>query len=573
MASVKTIPLFATEAGQAGGASGIERKKKLAEMLMQTQAAPVWSTGQGMLSAGATMLGGLLAKKAGDEETKQEDDAWAEITRAMTGASGLGDAPSPFGASSTGTSAPSQPSFAGSTPSGGRSGGGSRALASNERKQRAMARLTTQHGLPEHVASGIVDNLVDESGLNPLAVGDNGTAFGLAQHRGDRFQNLKKYAASQGKDWKDFDTNLDFIVEEMRQGLDPGAKTAWAQLQEAPDADTAYNAFVTHYERPSKENLNKRLRQVRDQVQAEVSDYPMPELDITEYQAQQQQGLRMMASRNPLLRKQGLLLTTQAQQAIAEAKQAHRKAMFDAQQAAAKERRDRAAKGAEPYTLPPGSARFVGGRKIAEQPKTDSSADIEVGPDGSVRVKTGKLTEQQSKDIGFYDRGAAAEFELRDREEALTDFMSKNAGNVPAIGNYMKSPEYRQAEVAASHFLAAVLRKDTGAAVTPQEFSLYGGMFLPQPGDDADTIRLKRNARAVALKAIKKGLGPAEVLAESYPDLFDGKSLEPKPKTEPGKPGPKDDQPPPNASDEDRKLWRFMTPQDRELLRKHYGRT
>lgn len=148
-------------------------------------------------------------------------------------------------------------------------------------------------------------------------------------------------------------------------------------------------------------------------------------------------------------------------------------------------------------------------------------------------AKPTKLTEQQSKDLVYYQRGKEAldlfEGDVRLSEqgeivqdgdgkpmgEALTQMMGATLGQIPVVGNYLKSPEYRQAENLAKNFLASVLRKDTGAAVTKPEFELYGAMFLPTPGDDDKTLAYKSKMRQVAIDAIRSGLGTAEAILQA----------------------------------------------------------
>lgn len=560
MARVKTIPLFTNDKTQQQS-SGTGYQKKLAEMLMSDQPKRVWSTGEGLLSAGSTIMGALLAKRAEDKESQDEENAWSELSKVMTGASGLGTAPSPFGSSSSETSSPNPLSSSGSVTSGGRSGGASRSAALNERKQRALTRLV-EKGYSEHAAQGIVDNLADESSLDPRQVGDNGTAFGLAQHRKERFAALKKFASERGKPFHDFDTNLDFIDHELRNGPDEGAKIAFAKLQASGDADTAYDAFLEHYERPSRENLAKRRRGGRNYAQAGAASQEPGGPDLTMWQGQARQGAQLMQSRNPVLRRHGLNLLMQAQEAIAGAQTSYstkraeqqrelqlRREMQDREDTRMEEQirlnairdgdRITAEANARRHNMRPGGQLVDNdGNVMYSAPQSDNAGtSITYDEQGRPVVQiggtnAGRINEQQGKDIGFFNRGSDAEIDLREREDALLDWRSKNLGAVPYVGNYMKSPEFRQAEVPARNFLAAILRKDTGAAVTPQEFELYGSMFLPVPGDDQETMRLKRKARAVALRSIQAGLGTARALADAHPDLFDGKNLEPKGKRE-----------------------------------------
>lgn len=138
-------------------------------------------------------------------------------------------------------------------------------------------------------------------------------------------------------------------------------------------------------------------------------------------------------------------------------------------------------------------------------------------PDGTVVQQGGqpmKLTEQQSKDVGFYTRGLSASTGLDAGEGALTSLRDRAVSGVPGVGNYLVSPEYQQANQAGREFLAAILRKDTGAAITNQEMDIYGKMYLPQPGDSPETLRQKREARGTALDALRLGLGTAQGLTQ-----------------------------------------------------------
>lgn len=112
------------------------------------------------------------------------------------------------------------------------------------RGQQAMA-FYMQKGYTKEQAAGIVGNLIGESNLNTGAVGDNGTAEGVAQWRGERLTRLKRFAASRGKDYKDFETQLDFVDLELQNN----EKTAYQALKAAKTVDEATAAFIG-YERP-----------------------------------------------------------------------------------------------------------------------------------------------------------------------------------------------------------------------------------------------------------------------------------------------------------------------------------
>lgn len=134
-----------------------------------------------------------------------------------------------------------------------------------------------------------------------------------------------------------------------------------------------------------------------------------------------------------------------------------------------------------------------------------------------------KLTEGQSKDMVYLRRGYEANALLDKYANNLTmtggdqgwrGIADSVVRGLPfglgegAAANVAVSGERQQAEQAAKEFLSAILRKDTGAAITNQEIEIYGKTYLPQPGDSESTLQQKARARQVALEAIETGLGP-----------------------------------------------------------------
>lgn len=140
------------------------------------------------------------------------------------------------------------------------------------------------------------------------------------------------------------------------------------------------------------------------------------------------------------------------------------------------------------------------------------------GPDGKPIMASGgaagKFTEGQSKDNVYFTRASGALQDLNDVGLSLTSMGDKALGMVPfGLGRYGQSEEYQFADNAAAEFLTAVLRKDTGAAITQQEFDIYGPMFLPMPGDKPAVLRRKAAARQRAVEAIGAGMSPEQILA------------------------------------------------------------
>lgn len=149
---------------------------------------------------------------------------------------------------------------------------------------------------------------------------------------------------------------------------------------------------------------------------------------------------------------------------------------------------------------------------------------VVMGPDGKpIMVQGGpgtsaKFTEAQSKDNVFAARAEGALAKL----EPLADALTSRAGVVGdalsgiTLGlsrEMMQSEDFQVARNAGDEFLQAILRKDTGAAITEQEQSLYGKTYLPQPGDGPAVLQAKKEARARALEAIRAGMNVQQLEA------------------------------------------------------------
>lgn len=112
-------------------------------------------------------------------------------------------------------------------------------------EQRAMKFLMDK-GLTAAQAAGIVGNLVHESGgMNTAALGDNGSAFGLAQWRGDRRSALDAFARGRGVANTDFNAQMEFLWQEMVQRGDLAA------VQGQSTAAGAAEQFARKFERPA----------------------------------------------------------------------------------------------------------------------------------------------------------------------------------------------------------------------------------------------------------------------------------------------------------------------------------
>jgi hypothetical protein len=160
---------------------------------------------------------------------------------------------------------------------------------------------------------------------------------------------------------------------------------------------------------------------------------------------------------------------------------------------------DRAQRRYVPFQAPEGVARAAGLGGIAQSNKP--------------------LTEGEAK-LSMYTNRAVKSNDLLSggADTALTDLTSTMAAQAPGalapLGNYMKTPGYRDAEGWGGEFLTAILRQESQATIRPDEMRDYGKVFLPQPGDQPRDIERKRGARVRAIEGLKLGLASRDILLQ-----------------------------------------------------------
>lgn len=123
------------------------------------------------------------------------------------------------------------------------------------RPQQAV-QFFVDNGYTVNQAKGIVGNLMHESGdptLNNISnEGDGGTSFGMAQWHDTskgvgRWTNLKNWAKENKKSEKDFETQLEFILKELKDN------PSWDKgLKATTTVDGATRWFMEKFENPKK---------------------------------------------------------------------------------------------------------------------------------------------------------------------------------------------------------------------------------------------------------------------------------------------------------------------------------
>jgi len=89
--------------------------------------------------------------------------------------------------------------------------------------------------------------------------------------------------------------------------------------------------------------------------------------------------------------------------------------------------------------------------------------------------------------------------------------------NLPDIA---KNSLFQQQEQAERNFINAILRRESGAAISPSEFDNARKQYFPQPGDSPEVLAQKKANRTTSLKGLILGSGSA--LSEDFKKTVDG---------------------------------------------------
>jgi hypothetical protein len=134
--------------------------------------------------------------------------------------------------------------------------------------------------------------------------------------------------------------------------------------------------------------------------------------------------------------------------------------------------------------------------------RADGKVDILPAP----KMVEGKdLTEGQSNSLGFASRMMLNEGTINDvvgrgyRPGGITEF-----GFTP---ERLRSDDRKIYEAAKENWIAAALRKESGAAIGKDEYSAADRQYFPQPGDSDKVLKQKATLRSTVFKSMKAGIG------------------------------------------------------------------
>lgn len=128
-----------------------------------------------------------------------------------------------------------------------------------------------------------------------------------------------------------------------------------------------------------------------------------------------------------------------------------------------------------------------------------------------IKRQTEPLSAEQGKIATFTDRLIESDKQIGTDLAQKSQLSAKErvAGEIPVIGNYLVSKNYQTARQAERNFINALLRRESGAVINPEEFANAKQQYFPQPGDLPDVIAQKANNRKTVIEGFQRESGAA----------------------------------------------------------------
>ena len=121
----------------------------------------------------------------------------------------------------------------------------------------------------------------------------------------------------------------------------------------------------------------------------------------------------------------------------------------------------------------------------------------------------GPMKEDESKAALYTNRMLNAEKIFRDQNvvDAGMSRVERGLAKTPVFGNSMVSDQYQKFDQAKRDFINAVLRRESGAVISPSEFENAEKQYFPRPGDWPAVLKQKQANRIEAIRGVGAGAG------------------------------------------------------------------
>jgi hypothetical protein len=163
----------------------------------------------------------------------------------------------------------------------------------------------------------------------------------------------------------------------------------------------------------------------------------------------------------------------------------------------------------------------------------DNSLRAASGGGGSSQAQTGistisaitgkPLTEGERLSLGYANRMKEANQTINNIGSQFTGISSYVGGILP---NFAKTSDRQQFEQAQRNFINSVLRRESGAVISEEEFDNARQQYFPQPGDGDAVVQQKAQNRATAVENMMVSAGQitsADESASSTPESLRAK--------------------------------------------------
>lgn len=120
-----------------------------------------------------------------------------------------------------------------------------------------------------------------------------------------------------------------------------------------------------------------------------------------------------------------------------------------------------------------------------------------------------KPTEGQSQAALYAKRLEQAEGVFQGLQDKGYDRTKFSQGLLSYAPEALKPSDLKQAEQAERNFVNAILRKESGAAISPSEFANAEKQYFPRAGDSPEVLEQKKQNRVLAFEGLKVGSGKA----------------------------------------------------------------
>lgn len=125
-----------------------------------------------------------------------------------------------------------------------------------------------------------------------------------------------------------------------------------------------------------------------------------------------------------------------------------------------------------------------------------------------IQATAPKATDAQTAAAGFADRAHVAQGVITKYADTGTSTYNRTMEG-GMVGNYLVGNEAQLREQGERDFLNAVLRRESGAVINPDEFENGKRQYFPMPGDGKDVLEQKRKNRDLAVQGLIRSAGPA----------------------------------------------------------------